>query len=93
MISVYVKPHSLTIEQYDKVRTGLEVSGANTSSRNHHSCFGDNGRLAVFEIWDSSEDYQAFSEFLLPLLVEADIPLVPPVIRSVVNLDQQRSLA
>ena len=29
MIAVYVKPETLTVEQYNKARKGLDASGAN----------------------------------------------------------------
>jgi hypothetical protein len=88
MIAVYVKPESLTVEQYDKARAGLDASGARVENRRHHSCIGEAGHLAVFEIWESQEDYEAFSKFLLPVLQEVGITPSPPEIVSVVNLEQ-----
>jgi hypothetical protein len=88
MIAVYVRPESLTIEQYDKARAGLEASGASVENRRHHSCFGEDGQLAVFEIWESPEDYEAFGRFLLPVLQEVGITPGSQDIMSVVNLDQ-----
>ncbi len=88
MIAVYVQPESLTVEQYNKARAGLEASGANVEARKHHSCFGDDGQLMVFEIWDSKEAYEAFTEYLRPVLQE--IGIVPKNIdfMQVVNLEQ-----
>jgi hypothetical protein len=60
MIAVYVKPESLTVEQYNKARKGLEATGANMKGRKHHSCFGEDGQLMVFEIWDSQENLRCF---------------------------------
>jgi hypothetical protein len=88
MITVYVKPESLTIEQYDQVRAGLDASDADISGRKHHSCFGENGQLAVYEVWESEADYMAFTPFLLPLLEEAGIQAQAPMFLPVVNLDQ-----
>jgi hypothetical protein len=88
MIAVYVQPESLTVEQYNKARAGLEASAANVEARKHHSCFGDDGQLMVFEIWDSKEAYEAFTEYLRPVLQE--IGIVPKNIdfMQVVNLEQ-----
>lgn len=88
MIAVYVKPEKLTIEQYNKARKGLEASGANMDGRKHHSCFGDDGQLMVFEIWDSQENYDAFGKFLMPVL--QDVGIVPSTqdIMQVANLEQ-----
>ena len=88
MIAVYVKPESLTLEQYNKARKGLEASGANIDGRKHHSCFGEDGQLMVFEIWDSQENYDAFGKFLMPVL--QDLGIVPSTqdIMQVANLEQ-----
>ena len=88
MIAVYVKPESLTVEQYNKARKGLEASGANIDGRKHHSCFGEDGQLMVFEIWDSQENYDAFGKFLMPVL--QDVGIVPSTqdIMQVANLEQ-----
>ncbi len=88
MIAVYVQPESLTIEQYNKARAGLEASGANIEGRKHHSCFGEDGQLMVFEIWESQEQYDAFLHYLRPVLQENGISPKNQDIMSVVNLEQ-----
>ena len=88
MIAVYVQPESLTVEQYHKARAGLEASGANVEARKHHSCFGEDGQLMVFEIWESREAYEAFAVYLGPILQK--IGIVPKSIdfMPVINLEQ-----
>src|SRR5271167_4251464 len=88
VIAVYVRPESLTIEQYNKARKGLDASGANMDGRKHHSCFGEDGQLMVFEIWDSQENYDAFGKFLMPVLQEVGIVPSSQDIMNVVNLEQ-----
>ncbi|HXN61407.1 MAG TPA: hypothetical protein VN886_13235 [Acidimicrobiales bacterium] len=88
MIAVYVKPESLTVEQYNKARKGLDASGANMKGRKHHSCFGEDGQLMVFEIWDSQENYDAFGKFLMPVLSEVGIVPSTQDIMHVANLEQ-----
>jgi hypothetical protein len=88
VIAVYVKPETLTIEQYDNARKGLQASGADMTGRKHHSCFGEDGQLMVFEIWDSQENYDAFGKFLMPVL--QDVGIVPSTqdIMHVANFEQ-----
>ena len=88
MIAVYVKPETLTVEQYNKARKGLEGSGANMAGRKHHSCFGEDGQLAVFEIWDSQQSYDAFGQ--VPDAYSPRGRIVPSSkdIMEVVNLEQ-----
>jgi hypothetical protein len=74
----------MTIEQYNEARQRLEASGAPAQSRRHHSCFGEDGRLMVFDIWDSQEDYDALARHLFPVLQElgitsARLPDIMPV--------------
>ena len=88
MIAVYVKPETLTVEQYNKARQGLDASGANLDGRKHHSCFGEDGQLMVFEIWDSQESYDAFATFLMPVLKEIGIVPSTQDIMKVTNLEQ-----
>jgi hypothetical protein len=88
VIAVYVKPETLTLEQYNKARKGLDDSGANLEGRKHHSCFGEDGQLMVFEIWDSKESYDAFGKFLMPVLQEVGIVPSSQDIMEVVNLEQ-----
>ena len=88
MIAVYVKPESLTVQQYNKARKSLDGSGANIAGRKHHSCFGEDGQLAVFEIWDSQQSYDAFSKFLMPILQEVRNVPSSQDIMEVVNLEQ-----
>jgi hypothetical protein len=88
VIAVYVKPEALTIDQYNKARKGLEASGANTTGRKHHSCFGEDGQLMVFEIWDSQENYEDFGKFLMPVLQEVGIVPSTQDIMHVENIEQ-----
>jgi len=88
VIAVYVKPETLTLEQYNKARKGLDASGAKMEGRKHHSCFGDDGQLMVFEIWDSQENYDAFGTFLMPVLQEVGIVPSTRDIMHVENLEQ-----
>lgn len=54
-----------------------------------HSVFGDEGKLEVFDIWESREAFDAFPEYLAPKLEELGIKLsAPPAIIPVVDLVQ-----
>jgi hypothetical protein len=88
VIAVYVKPEKLTVEQYTQARKGLDASGADTGGRKHHSCFGEEGQLMVFEIWESQDNYDAFVKFLMPVLQEVGIVPSSRDIMEVVNLEQ-----
>jgi hypothetical protein len=88
VIAVYVKPEALTIDQYNQARKGLDASGADMTGRKHHSCFGEEGQLMVFEIWDSQENYDAFGKHLMPVLQEVGIVPSTQDIMQVANIEQ-----
>jgi hypothetical protein len=76
-IVVRYHPASLTAEKYDATNEKLEAAGLSwpADGMDYHVCFGTDGDLHVSEIWDSREQWQAFSERLMPLLEEAGIEM------------------
>ena len=53
-IAAYFHPQSLTALQYDEAIRELEAAGAaNPAGRVHHSCFGPDNGLMVYEVWES----------------------------------------
>jgi hypothetical protein len=64
----------LTKERYDEVSRRMEESGSwPPDGLDMHVCFGSEGELRVSEIWDSEEQFRAFSEKLMPALNEAGV--------------------
>jgi hypothetical protein len=76
MIGVYYSPESLTQEQYEEV--GRKLEAAKAPMPKVHTCFGNEGELAVFEIWETQEAYDAQTPILLPILDEAGIKFARP---------------
>ena len=55
-----------------------------------HSCFGEDGRLQVFDVWESQEAFDEFLTYLGPVMEELGIELAqPPTIMPIVDLVQQ----
>lgn len=73
-IAAYFRPESLTVDQYNETIRQLDAAGmGQPAGRRHHSCFGEDGKLMVFEIWDSPAHFQAFGASLMPILQSAGI--------------------
>jgi|HubBroStandDraft_5_1064220.scaffolds.fasta_scaffold1789104_1 hypothetical protein len=54
--------------QFMEVHRLLEEVGAtNPKGRIHHSYFGEDGHLMVFDIWEFEADSGAFGETLIPI--------------------------
>ena len=80
----------MTRRQYNTVLERLEEQIGDSSPDGwvFHVCYGDEGNLAVFEIWESKEAQEAFGTILMPIIKEVGIrmdvePQTFPVERAV----------
>ena len=54
-----------------------------------HACFGEDGKLQVFDICETQEAFYAFLTYLGPVMQDLGIELAqPPVIMPIVDLVQ-----
>jgi hypothetical protein len=74
-IVVRFSPTNLTAERYAESTRKLEEAGVDfpPEGLDYHVCFGSEGNLLVSEIWDSREQFEAFGERLMPVLIETGI--------------------
>jgi hypothetical protein len=88
-IAVYFHPKGMSLAQFEETHRRLaEVGSAEPDGRIHHSCFGDDGDLMVYDIWESPEKFEAFGGVLMPILGEIGIDVGEPSIMAVHRLDQ-----
>jgi len=78
MIGVYIVTKNMTIEQHTIGRERLQAAGAPEAAMKLHSCFGDDGQLQVFDIWESQEAFDEFLQYLGPVMEELGIELARP---------------
>ena len=89
MIAIYITTENMTAAKHAEGRKRLQEAGAPEDAMKLHSVFGEEGKLQVFDIWESQETFDAFLEYLRPILEELDITLsAPPTIMPVVDLVQ-----
>lgn len=92
-IAAYFQPKAMTYDQYLEIHRRLEAAGVglgNQDGRLHHSCFGDDGSLAVYDIWESPEQFEAFGAKLQPILAEMGVEMSgPPAVMPVQFMDQR----
>lgn len=68
-LAIYFHPKSLNGERYDRAIKELETAGADHPvGRLHHSCFGPDGDLMVYEVWESQQAFEAYGTVLMPIL-------------------------
>ena len=90
MIAISIVTKNMTVEQHTKGRARLREVGAPERAMKMHSCFGEDGKLQVFDVWESQEAFDEFLAFLGPVMEELGIELAqPPSIMPIVDLVQQ----
>ena len=89
MIAVYIVTKNMTAEQHAKGRDRLRETGAPEGPMKLHTCFGEDGHLQVFDVWESQEAFDEFLTYLRPVMEELGIELEqPPAIMPMVDLVQ-----
>ncbi|HYA69034.1 MAG TPA: hypothetical protein VED63_09910 [Acidimicrobiales bacterium] len=89
-IAVHFHPKGMTLDQFNESHRRLDAAGAAAASpgRLHHSCFGDDGDLMVFQVWESMEAFEAFGATLMPILAEVGIDPGEPSVMAVHRFEQ-----
>jgi len=89
VIAIYITTENMTAAKHAEGRKRLQEVGAPQDAMKLHSVFGDEGKLQVFDIWESQEAFDSFLGYLRPILEELGINLsAPPIIMPVVDLVQ-----
>lgn len=83
-IAAYFHPKNMTLAQFNDIHKRLDAAGeGGNRHRIHHSCFGEDGDLMVYDVWDSPEAFEEFGRVLMPILAEVGVdpgePAVMPV--------------
>jgi len=86
-LAIYFHPKSLTAEQYDNAVKELAAVGADRpAGRSHHSCFGPDGDLMVYEVWESQAAFEEHGKVLIPILTRIGIDPGTPDVMPVHNI-------
>jgi hypothetical protein len=90
-VAVSFVPDSMDRAEYELIRGSVLAHGGWPASGLHsHLCFGEEGRLQVLEVWDSTDALEAFAlDVLLPVLGELGIPAPVPIVLPVVVVDDR----
>ncbi len=80
MIGVYIRPTDMTEEQYRRIDDQLRASGVEPKGMKMHSCFGEGEGIAIFDVWESEEDFDVFAAHLGPIVAAAGLEPIAPMI-------------
>jgi hypothetical protein len=89
MIGVYIRPAGMTEEQYKAIDDQLRASGAEPKGMKMHSCFGEGDGIAIFDVWETEEDFNAFAAHLGPIVAAAGLEAFAPMIVPMVAFEVQ----
>jgi hypothetical protein len=88
-IAAYFHTKNMTLEKFNEVHRRLDAAGSGQpKGRIHHSCFGEEGDLMVFDVWETPEDFEAFGAVLMPILGEVGVDPGEPAVMPVHRLTQ-----
>lgn len=91
-VAVYFHPKGMTLKQFEESHRLLDEAGQTyPNGRIHHSCFGDDGDLMIYDIWASTETFEEFGETLMPILAKIGIDPGQPSFMPLHKLRQQAS--
>ena len=69
----------MTAEKYDATMPSIEASGQfPPDGLEFHVAFSSGGSFRVSEVWSSMEQFEAFGQRLMPILMESGIELAGP---------------
>lgn len=80
-------PKGMDDKKYAEVLRRLEAAGAGAPrGRLHHACYGPTTQLAVTDVFDTPQNFEAFGKVLMPILGSLGIDVGQPEVREVHNI-------
>jgi hypothetical protein len=80
MIGVYMQT-LMTEEQYREVDEKIRATGIEPKGMKLHTCFGAEEQLAIFDVWESTEDFEACAVHLGPIFGSMGLePIAPDIV-------------
>jgi hypothetical protein len=85
-LGYYFQPTGFTRDVYDETVKELERAGlgfGNVPGRTFHCAMEIEGSIAVFDIWQSQEEFEEFGHTLMPIMTKLGAdpgePMVAPI--------------
>jgi hypothetical protein len=79
MIGVYMQSSSMTVDQYNEINEKLmKATHGEPAGMIMHSCFREGEGLAVFDVWETQEKFEAMAPILMPIIAEVKAEMGPP---------------
>jgi hypothetical protein len=88
-LGLYFQPAGFTPAIYDEVLEQLDAAGAGIGAvpgRTFHCAMDVDGAIAVFDIWESQEQFERFGETLLPIMDKLGVDPGQPQVATIHNV-------
>ena len=87
-VGIYVTTSGFTTEKYNEAMSQLEAAGAGApEGRTHHVALETDGKINVFDIWESQAAFDAFGATLMPILSGLGVEMAgEPMVAQVQNV-------
>jgi hypothetical protein len=88
-VSFYFRPTGFSRETYDETVKELEAAGlplGSVAGLTFHCAMEVDGSISVFDVWDSTEQFDEFGKTLLPIMNKLGADPGQPMIANVHNL-------
>jgi hypothetical protein len=73
-IGIYFGDGDFPVEKYDETIVRLDAAGAGApQGRSYHVALETDGKINVFDVWESQEAFDAFGATLMPILNELGV--------------------
>jgi hypothetical protein len=83
-IGIYFGQGNFPADKYDEALSRLDAAGAGApDGRQYHVALEVDGKINVFDVWESQEKFEAFGATLMPILGELGVDPGPPMIAPV----------
>ena len=83
MIGVYIRPQAMSPEQYKSIDDQVRATGVAPKGMRLHTCFGEGEGVAIFDVWESKEEFNAFATVLGPIVTAAGFSLEPMIVEMI----------
>jgi hypothetical protein len=68
-LGMYFQPEGFTTARYDETIKKLDEAGAGSpDGRIYHFAMETDGKLSVFDVWESMDKFEKFGETLVPIM-------------------------
>jgi hypothetical protein len=86
-LGIYFVHEGFTPEKYDEAIRQLEAAGAGApKGRTYHVALESDGKINVFDVWESQADFDSFGAKLVPILTALGVGLTEPMVANVHNV-------